>query len=64
MLHVCNNGNSGNNNDDNFSDLGGSCIDGDGKVRTKAMVATVAVMVAMVARTTAVTAVAMANLPL
>jgi hypothetical protein len=61
VLCVCNNGNSNNNNDDNFSDLGGSCSDGDGKVRTKAWVTTVVVTVAMVARTTAVTAVVMAN---
>ncbi len=64
MLHVCNNGNSGDDNDDNFSDLGGSCSDGDGKVRTKVTVATVAVMVVMVARTMVVTAVAMENLRL
>jgi hypothetical protein len=64
VLCMCNNGNSGNNNDANFSDLGGSCSDGDGKVRMKAMVATVVVTVAIVAMTTAVTAVVMANLRL
>jgi hypothetical protein len=31
VLHVCNNG-SGGNDDDEYSDLGGGCSDSDGKV--------------------------------
>jgi hypothetical protein len=66
VLCMCDNDNSGDNNNKDCSDLGSSCSDGDGKVRMKAMVPTVTAMVtaAMVARETAVTAVGMADLHL